>query len=70
MDTIKNNLAIKNDFTWFFDRAIKWVHDSLLVLGMISVYLFTSGFLPQDISKEIKDKYEVVIQANKSTKTP
>ena len=46
-----------NDIKFFTDRAIKWAHDSLLVLGLVSVYLFVSGFLPQDIGKEIQEKY-------------
>ena len=46
-----------HDIKWFADRAIKWAHDSLLVLGLVSVYLFVSGFLPQDIGKEIQEKY-------------
>ena len=48
---------MKNDLKFFADRALKWAHDSLLVIGLVSVYLFVSGFLPQDIGKEIQEKY-------------
>lgn len=57
---------ILHDLRWFADRTLKWVHDSLVVLGIVSLYLIISGMLPQDISKEIKDKYTEQVAANKA----
>lgn len=58
----------ENDWRWFLDRAIKWAHDSLLVIGLVSVYLLLSGNLSQDISKEMRARYDEQIARNGTVK--
>lgn len=51
---------------WILDRVIKWVHDSLIVIGLGTVYLLVSGHLIGDIGAELKERYEKQMAAAKS----
>lgn len=51
-------------FVSLYRRCVRWLHDSIMILGILSAYLLISGEFAQDVGRELKERYEKQMAAN------